>query len=66
MVTNKDLYTEIMKIHEKIDEVVDKRITPLERTVDKLWLYASIAGTIAGLVFTGIFDWVKDKLTKGI
>lgn len=66
IVTNQILYTEILKIHEKIDEVVDKRITPLERMVDKLWLYASIGGTIAGLIFTGIFDWVRDKLFKGI
>lgn len=64
IVTNKDLYTEIIKIHEKIDQVVEKRITPLERTVDRLWVYASIGGTIAGLLVTGTWDWVKSKVFR--
>ncbi len=63
-VTNQTLYTEILKIHEKIDEVVDKRITPLERTMDRLWMYASFFGTIAGLLVTGVFDWIKSKFLK--
>ena len=64
IVTNKALYEAIMDIHKKIDEVVDKRIGPLERTVDKLWLYASIGGTIAGFIMTMSLDWVKGKFFK--
>ena len=63
-VTNRDLYTQILKVHEKIDTVVEKRITPLERTVDKLWFYASIGGTITSLVMLTIFEWVKEKFIK--
>lgn len=63
-VTNQTLYTEIIKIHEKIDDVVDKRITPLERTVDRLWSYALLGGTIAGLIVTATIDWVKEKLFR--
>ncbi len=61
-VTNKDLYTEIMKVHTKIDEVVDNRITPLERTVDRLWVYAGIAGLISSTILTGAISWIREKI----
>ena len=65
-VTNQTLYTEILKIHEKIDELVTKRITPLE-----IWK-AELAGKIA--VMTAVFAfgfsfislWVKDKFFKNV
>ena len=63
-VTNRDLYTEILRIHEKIDSVVDKRITPLERTVDKMWIYMSFGIGLVSLAFTGIWDFIKEKLFK--
>ena len=63
-VTNQTLYAEILKIHEKIDEVVDKRITPLERAVDRLWFYASFAGMVASLILTAALGWVKEKFFR--
>lgn len=65
-VTNKDLYTEILKIHEKIDEVVTKRITPLE-----IWK-AELAGRIAVMTavfafgFSIITEWIKNKFFKNV
>ena len=64
VVTNSQLYDAIMNIHEKIDEIVEKRITPLE-----LWK-AEIMGKMAILVsilvvgLTFITDWVKEKIFK--
>ena len=61
-VSNKELYTAIMDVHKKIDDVVEKRIAPLE-----VWR-ANITGQFAvitvavGLGINFAFDWIKDKL----
>lgn len=64
IVTNQQLYTAIMGVHEKIDTVVEKRITPLE-----MWR-ANITGQFAiitiaiGLGINLAFDWIKEKFLK--
>lgn len=61
-VTNQQLYGAIMDVHKKIDEVVEKRITPLE-----VWR-AEIMGKIAviiGVINLGVaisFDWIKKNI----
>lgn len=61
-VTNQQLYSAIMDVHKKIDEVVEKRITPLE-----VWK-AEIMGRIAviiGIINLAIavsFDWIKKQV----
>ena len=63
-VSNQQLYTAIMDVHKKIDDVVEKRITPLE-----IWK-ANITGQFAvitialGLGVNLAFDWIKSKFFK--
>ena len=64
-VSNKDLYTEILKIHEKIDTIIEKRINPLERTMDRLLLYAGIIGVITSLFIDGVKSYITEKIKGG-
>ena len=63
-VSNRQLYDAILDVHKTIDEVVEKRITPLE-----VWR-ANITGQFAmvtvavGIGINFLFDWVKEKFLK--
>lgn len=61
-VTNKDLYQEIMKLHEKIDSVVVGRISPLERSMDRIYVYIGIIGVISSAVITLSVSYIKEKI----
>jgi len=68
-VSNQQLYEAIIKIHTSIDEAmdkVDKRITPLERTVDKIWIYWSMGVVLLSFVGTMTFDWIKIKFFRNL
>jgi len=76
-VTNKELFSAIMDsrdrsdsstagLHKKIDDLVEKRITPLERTVDKIWIYWSMGVVLLSFVGTMTFDWIKIKFFRNL
>lgn len=61
-VSNKDLYQEIMKLHEKMDSIVVGRISPLERAVDRVYVYFAIIGGIISIVVTISVAYIQDKI----
>lgn len=61
-VSNKQLYEAIMDVHKKIDEVVDKRIAPLERWQSKVMGQFTIIGTVAIFTVNMVIDWIQEKL----
>lgn len=64
--SNQQLYEAIMNVHQKIDEVVDQRIVPLER-----W-QSRVMGQVATILFVititiNIFvEYIKEKVFKKI
>jgi hypothetical protein len=63
-VTNKDLYQEIMKLHEKMDTIVVGRISPLERAVDRVYVYFAIIGAVVSVVVTVIASYIKERVLQ--
>lgn len=61
-VTNKDLYQEIMKLHEKMDTIVVNRITPIERAVDRVYVYFAIIGAVISIVVTLGVAYIQEKI----
>lgn len=61
-VTNRELFEAILDIRDKMDEIVDKRISPLEKAVDKMGVYFSIAITALGVIISLSVAWIKREL----
>jgi hypothetical protein len=65
-VTNKDLYSAILDIHKKIDEIVEKRITPLEIWKAEIMGKITFLMAILAFAFNVVVDWLKAKFFKNI
>lgn len=65
IVTNKQLYDAIRDIEKKIDEVVEKRITPLEVWRGSITAQLAVFGTIALIAINIVIDYIKDLFKKG-
>ena len=60
-VSNKQLYEAIMEVHKKIDEIVEKRISPLEMWKSELMGKLAVIGLILTFGINIAFDWIKEK-----
>ena len=65
-VTNNQLYVAIMDIHKKIDDVVDKRITPLELWRAEIMGKITIVMGVLIVTLNFLTDWVKAKFLRTV
>lgn len=67
-VTNKQLYdlvdTKFDKLSDKIDNLVDTRIVPLERSMDKIWIYGGMFATAIGIGVNIVWGWSKTHVLR--
>jgi len=61
-VSNKQLYEAIMEVHGKIDYLVDNRISPLERAVERIKTYLLVAGAVIPFVVTAVINYVSKRV----
>lgn len=62
IVTNKELYVAIMDIHKKIDDVVDKRIVPLELWQSNIVGKLSVLTIAIGVGFNLAIEWFRGRI----
>lgn len=65
-VSNQQLYEAIMNVHQKIDEVVDQRIVPLERWQSRIMGQVATIMFVVTLSINIFIEYIKDKVFKKI
>lgn len=65
-VTNQQLYQAILDVHKKIDEVVEKRITPLELWKSEIMGKIAVVGAVLIFTVNLLFEYVREKFLKHI